>query len=93
MLQAFCLQNTIELEKLYEYLDLVAVSIASDIVPMIEENRTLAYYGLKKLNSKPIPGLKALIDVSGFKNNLDISNVVFGLGPRINAAGRIGHAK
>ncbi|MDP4680598.1 MAG: single-stranded-DNA-specific exonuclease RecJ [Cyclobacteriaceae bacterium] len=93
LLQAFCLQNTIELEKLYEYLDLVAVSIASDIVPMIEENRTLAYYGLKKLNSKPIPGLKALIDVSGFKNNLDISNVVFGLGPRINAAGRIGHAK
>ena len=93
LLQGFCLQNTIELEKLYKYLDLVAVSIASDIVPMIEENRTLAYYGLKKINSKPIPGFKALIDISGFKNNLDISNVVFGIGPRINAAGRIGHAK
>jgi single-stranded-DNA-specific exonuclease len=92
-LQGFCLQNTIELEKLFEYLDLVAVSIASDIVPMIDENRTLAYYGLKKINSKPIPGFKALIDISGFKNTLDISNVVFGIGPRINAAGRIGHAK
>ena len=92
-LQGFCLQNTIELEELFEYLDLVAVSIASDIVPMIDENRTLAYYGLKKINSKPIPGFKALIDISGFKNTLDISNVVFGIGPRINAAGRIGHAK
>lgn len=92
-LQGFCIQNTIELEKLYEYLDLVAVSIASDIVPMVDENRTLTYYGLKKINSKPIPGFKALIDISGFKNNLDISNVVFGIGPRINAAGRIGHAK
>lgn len=92
-LQGFCIQNTIELEKLFEYLDLVAVSIASDIVPMVEENRTLAYYGLKKINSKPIPGFKALINISGFKNTLDISNVVFGIGPRINAAGRIGHAK
>lgn len=92
-LQGFCLQNTIELEQLYNYLDLVAVSIASDIVPMVGENRTLAWYGLKKLNSKPLPGFKALIDVSGFKNKLDITNVVFGIGPRINAAGRIGHAK
>lgn len=92
-MQAFCLQNTIELEKLYHYLDLVAVSIASDIVPITGENRTLAWYGLKKLNAKPIPGFRALMDVAGFKHNLDISNVVFGIGPRINAAGRIGHAK
>lgn len=92
-MQAFCLQNTIELERVYHYLDLVAVSIASDIVPITGENRTLAWYGLKKLNSKPIPGFKALMDVAGFKHNLDISNVVFGIGPRINAAGRIGHAK
>ncbi|MEQ6118532.1 single-stranded-DNA-specific exonuclease RecJ [Reichenbachiella sp. MALMAid0571] len=92
-LQGFCLQNTIDLEQLYNYLDLVAVSIASDIVPMTGENRILAWYGLKKLNSKPLPGFKALIDVSGFKNKLDITNVVFGIGPRINAAGRIGHAK
>lgn len=92
-MQAFCLQNTIELERLYHYLDLVAVSIASDIVPITGENRTLAWYGLKKLNAKPIPGFRALMDVAGFKDNLDISNVVFGIGPRINAAGRIGHAK
>ncbi|MFY0653318.1 MAG: single-stranded-DNA-specific exonuclease RecJ [Cyclobacteriaceae bacterium] len=93
LLQAFCIQNTIEIERLYNYLDLVAVSIASDIVPITGENRTLAWFGLKKLNSEPVPGLKALSDVSGFKSTIDISNVVFGIGPRINAAGRIGHAK
>jgi single-stranded-DNA-specific exonuclease len=93
LLQAFCIQNTIELEKLYNHLDLLAVSIASDIVPITDENRILAWYGLKKLNSAPSAGLKALIKIAGFKHDLDISNVVFGLGPRINAAGRINHAK
>ena len=92
-LQAFCLQNTIELNELYQYLDLVAVSIASDIVPLKGENRTLAWCGLNKLNADPIPGLKALKEISGFTTAMDISNVVFGLGPRINAAGRVGHAK
>lgn len=79
--------------ELFEYLDLVAVSIASDIVPITDENRTLAYYGLKKLNENPMPGLKALKDIAGIKSDLDISGVVFTLGPRINAAGRVAHAR
>jgi single-stranded-DNA-specific exonuclease len=79
--------------ELYEYLDLVAVSVASDIVPITGENRTLTYFGLKKLNDNPRPGLKALKDIAGTKNELDVSGVVFTLGPRINAAGRVAHAR
>lgn len=75
----------------FEYLDLVVVSIASDIVPIHDENRILSYHGLKKLNSNPRPGLKALIEIAGVRNELDISNVVFTIGPRINAAGRVAH--
>ncbi len=93
LLEGFCQQNTIDKEKLYQFLDLLAVSIASDLVPIVGENRTLAYYGLKKLNKKPSAGLKSLIDVSGQKTSLNISSVVFALGPRINAAGRLSHAK
>lgn len=76
---------------LLRYLDLVAVSIASDIVPITGENRILAYHGLKKLNEDPLPGLKALKEVAATKQELDISGVVFTLGPRINAAGRVAH--
>lgn len=79
--------------ELYEYLDLVAVSIASDIVPITGENRVLTYFGLKKLNENPSPGLKALKDIAGIKSDLDVSGVVFSLGPRINAAGRVAHAR
>lgn len=93
LLQAFCIHKEIGLSQLYPYLDLVAVSIASDIVPLTGENRVLAYYGLKYLNADPRTGLKALIKVAGFSRELDITNLVFGLGPRINAAGRIQHAK
>ncbi|WP_020595337.1 single-stranded-DNA-specific exonuclease RecJ [Spirosoma panaciterrae] len=94
LLQAYCMETGIDAEALYPYLDLVAVSIASDIVPLTGENRVMAYYGLKYLNGAPRTGLKALINVAGFtKGQLDISNLVFGLGPRINAAGRIQHAK
>lgn len=78
---------------LYQFLDLVAVSIASDIVPIVDENRVLAYFGLKKLNEDPLPGLKALKDIAGTKNDLDISGIVFTLGPRINAAGRVAHGR
>ncbi|MFY0607534.1 MAG: single-stranded-DNA-specific exonuclease RecJ [Cyclobacteriaceae bacterium] len=92
LLQGFCIQNSIPMEQLLEHLDLVVVSIASDIVPIVGENRVLAYYGLKKLNSSPCAGLKALIDVSGLKNELDITSIVFYLGPRINATGRLTHA-
>jgi single-stranded-DNA-specific exonuclease len=79
--------------ELYEYLDLVAVSIASDIVPITGENRILTYFGLIKLNDNPRPGLKALKEIAGIKNELDVSGIVFTLGPRINAAGRIAHAR
>jgi single-stranded-DNA-specific exonuclease len=79
-------------DEIFGLLDLVAVSIASDIVPINGENRILAYHGLKKLNEDPRPGLKALKEIAGTKNDLDISGVVFTLGPRINAAGRVAHA-
>ncbi|HKZ36946.1 MAG TPA: single-stranded-DNA-specific exonuclease RecJ, partial [Chryseolinea sp.] len=77
--------------EVYEYLDLVAVSIASDIVPITGENRILTHFGLKKLNENPRPGLKALKEIAGIKSELDVSGVVFTLGPRINAAGRVAH--
>lgn len=93
LLQAFCTQQGQEKEELFSYLDLLVVSIASDIVPITGENRILAYYGLQRLNTSPRTGLKALIRIAGIHSALDITNVVFGLGPRINAAGRIKHAK
>ena len=79
-------------EPLWDLLDLVATSIAADIVPIIDENRVLAYYGMKKINASPRPGLHALIRVGALKQPLNIINVVFGIAPRINAAGRISHA-
>ncbi|MGR3811723.1 single-stranded-DNA-specific exonuclease RecJ [Jiulongibacter sp. NS-SX5] len=93
LLTAFCLKRDIPLEELFEFLDLAMVSIASDIVPIIGENRILAFYGLKKLNEKPRTSLKALKEVAGFQGEMSIESVVFTLGPRINAAGRIKHAK
>lgn len=93
LLEGFCQQNTIEKEKLFELLDLVAVSIGCDIVPIVDENRILAHYGLKKLNQAPSAGLKSLIEISGKKNQFSITDVVFSIGPRINAAGRLTHAK
>jgi single-stranded-DNA-specific exonuclease len=92
LLQGFCIQNSIPFEKLYPFMDLLAVSIAADIVPISGENRIMAYYGLQLLNTHARPGLQALIQIAGFEKKLNISNVVFGLGPRINAAGRIAHA-
>ena len=92
LLQAFARKHRDESE-LVDYLDLVVVSIASDIVPINGENRILSHFGLKKLNENPRPGLKALKEIAGVKNELDISGVVFTLGPRINAAGRVAHAR
>lgn len=91
-MQAFCVQNKLDANQLYDYLDFLVVSIASDIVPVDGENRIFCYYGLKKLNSNPRPGLKALIDVAGLRGKVSISGIVFGIGPRINAAGRMTHA-
>ena len=93
LLQGFCIQNTIPITRLYQFLDLVAVSIASDIVPIVGENRILAYFGLRKLNQAPSKGLQSLKEISGLSGELTISDVVFYMGPRINAAGRITHAK
>lgn len=76
-----------------DYLDLVAVSIASDIVPITDENRVLAFAGLQRLNTDPRPGLRALMKLAGITNDATITGVVFGLAPRINAAGRISHGK
>lgn len=92
LVQAFARKYRNEKE-IFEYLDLVAISIASDVVPIVGENRVLAYFGLKKLNEDPMPGLKALKEISGTKHELDIAGVVFTLGPRINAAGRVAHAR
>lgn len=93
LLTAFCIRKQIAIEKLFEWLDLVMVSIASDIVPIVGENRILAHYGLRKINENPRTGLRALKEVAGFHGEMSIESVVFTLGPRINAAGRIKHAK
>lgn len=89
LLQALAERMDIDEAKLRKYIDLVVVSIASDLVPITGENRTLAYFGLEKLNTKPLAGLKALLDIGKVKTGLTISDVVFTIGPRINAAGRI----
>lgn len=89
-LQAFCLRNNISLDEVYAYIDLVAVSIAADIVPITGENRVFAYFGMKKLNENPMTGLKAIKKVSGIETiDMNINDIVFKIGPRINAAGRI----
>lgn len=99
--QAYYIKHHYSLNELEEYLDLVVVSIAADIVPIIGENRTLAYYGLKKLNLRPCQGLESVLLYSGitrknppdentvFNRELTINDLVFLVGPRINAAGRI----
>jgi len=93
-MQAFAINNGIEFHQLTPLLDLVAVSVASDIVPIMGENRVLTYYGLKQLNSNPSIGLKAIIDVCGLNDKeITVSDIVFKIGPRINASGRIQNGK
>lgn len=107
LIQAYAIKNNIPSSSLRQYLDLVAVSIASDIVPIVGENRILSYYGLKKINSNPRPGIEAILRIANiirknsdqpipdedesmsFNRELTINDLVFVLGPRINAAGRI----
>lgn len=83
----------IEESEVHNYLDLVATAIAADIVPITGENRILAYYGLKKIQDNPCAGIKALIQLSGINQNLHITNVVFVIAPRVNAAGRMDDAR
>lgn len=90
LMQAFAQNNGIEFSQLIPYLDLVAISIASDIVPIMGENRILAYHGLRQINHNPSTGLKAIIKLCGLSDkDLKINDLVFKIGPRINAAGRI----
>jgi single-stranded-DNA-specific exonuclease len=90
LVQAFAQQNEMPFSQLEQYLDLVAISIAADIVPITGENRILAFYGLQRLNREPRPGIKAILELSGFKRDeLTINDIVFTIAPRINAAGRI----
>lgn len=90
--QAFLQKNKQPQDELLDLLDLLALSIAADIVPMVGENRVLAHFGLEQLNRTERPGLKALIEQSGRNRPLSISDVVFGLAPLINAAGRLADA-
>ena len=93
-MQAFAINNGIESHQLTPLLDLVAVSVASDIVPIMGENRVLTYHGLKQLNSNPSVGLKAIIDVCGLsEKEITVADIVFKIGPRINASGRIQNGK
>ena len=92
LVQAYCQFHQIDMDTILPLLDLVAVSIASDIVPLTGENRTLAYFGLQQLNSNPRPGFKALMNIAATKTDLSINEIVFAIGPRINAAGRISDA-
>ncbi len=90
LMQAFSLSNGLPQSALEGYLDLVAVSIAADIVPMTGENRILTYHGLKRLNSNPNMGLRAIMRICGLQNReITISDVIFKIGPRINASGRM----
>jgi single-stranded-DNA-specific exonuclease len=88
-MQAFAEANKINFEKLLEFIDLVAVSTASDIVPVTGENRVLTHLGLQKINSQPCKGIHTILQISGKKPPLTVSNLVFVVGPRINAAGRM----
>ena len=89
-MQAFAKSNGISFSRLIPLLDFCAVSIAADIVPVAGENRILAYHGLKQLNQNPNIGLKAIIDICGLNGRtLSMSDIVFKIGPRINASGRM----
>lgn len=93
LMQAFAMTNNIEFSRLTPLLDLLALSIASDIVPITGENRILAFFGLKQINSNPSVGLKGILDVCGLGDKeITISDIVFKIGPRINASGRIKQA-
>jgi len=92
LLQGLCERANYSSALLFEQIDLLAISICSDIVPITGENRIFTYYGIQKLNESPRPGIQAIVDVSGLKKAIDVGTIVFTIGPRINAAGRIDHA-
>lgn len=89
LVQAYAQKNNIPFEELAEYLDLTAISIASDLVPVTGENRILCYYGLQQINKNPRKGIKSILELANVKKTVGINELVFTIGPRINAAGRI----
>jgi single-stranded-DNA-specific exonuclease len=94
LMQGFAISNGIEFCHLIPLLDLCAISIASDIVPIMGENRILAYHGLRQLNQNPSTGVKALIDICGLTGkDLSLNDIIFKIGPRINASGRMQNGK
>lgn len=93
-MQAFAISNDIAFSKLVPLLDLVVVSIASDIVPIMGENRIMAYHGLRQLNNNPSVGLKAIRKICGLLDKeLTMNDIIFKIGPRINASGRMQNGK
>ena len=93
LIQAYCQQQGLSDDEWIDLLDFVVISIAADIVPMMGENRVLAHFGLKQLNCTQRPGLQALIHESRRSAPLSINDIVFGIGPMLNAAGRLADAK
>jgi len=93
LVQAFAQKNNIAIETLEPCLDLVVISISADIVPITGENRILAFYGLKRLNTSPREGIRAMLELTNMKKELTITDIVFVIGPRINAAGRMESGK
>lgn len=94
LMQAFAANNGIPFSRLSSLLDLCVVSIASDIVPVVGENRILAFHGLKQLNQSPSTGLRAIIDICSLGGKeLNMSDIIFKIGPRINASGRMQNGK
>ena len=90
LVQAYAQRKGIDKQEIYRLLPLLAMSIASDIVPITGENRVLAFYGLRALNAQPSVGMKAIMQVAGIEDKaVNISDLVYKIGPRINAAGRI----
>jgi single-stranded-DNA-specific exonuclease len=93
LITALALTYNLPEESYLQYLDLVATAIAADIVPITDENRTLAFFGVQKVNEHPSPGLKALMELAKQTGPMRITNLVFAVAPRINAAGRMDDAK
>jgi single-stranded-DNA-specific exonuclease len=91
--QALAEKLNLPTDSYLKYIDLVAIAIAADIVPMTGENRVLAFYGLKKINENPSPGIQAIMKLAGVQKQMFITNVVFMIAPRVNAAGRMDDAK
>jgi single-stranded-DNA-specific exonuclease len=89
LVQAYAMRNNIAFSELEQYLDLTAISIASDLVPIVGENRILCYFGLQQINKAPRKGIKAILELANIKKEVTINELVFTIGPRINAAGRL----